>query len=111
MPVSKAPYKRTYQSTKSRGKESRVKCAFCGKLVPRYKALTKYKKFRINDPVLKKQVGRYRIHTTGRKMFVCLACARHRKIAKPGISVRKKHLQKYRPGKTGAAVKKKNINT
>ena len=111
MPISKAPYKRTYSHTKSRGKERRVRCSFCGKNVPRWKALTKYRSFRINDPVVRKQVGRYRIHTSGQKMFVCLACARHRKIMKPGLSVRKKHMVKYKPGKIGASIKKKNINT
>ena len=31
MPISTAPYKRTYQHTKSRGKEGRVRCGLCGK--------------------------------------------------------------------------------
>lgn len=111
MPVSTAPYKRTYAHTKSRGKEGRVKCGMCGKSVPRYKAFTKFKRFRITDPVIRRQVGRYRIHMGGQKMYVCLSCARFRKIVKPGKSVRKKHLQKYRPGKIGAKIKKKFIKT
>ena len=106
MPISKAPYKRTYSHTKSRGKEGRVRCGLCGKMVPRYKSFVKYRGLRIRDPVILKQVGRHRIHMSSQKIYVCLSCARFRKIVKPGLSVRKKHLKKYVPG-----VPKKRIKT
>ena len=93
MPISTAPYKRTYAHTKRRGKEGFVKCGFCGKSVPRWKAFIKHKGFRISDPVLRKQVKRYNVHMFSRKMYVCPSCARFRKVVKPGKSVRKKHLK------------------
>ena len=93
MPISKAPYKRSYDHTKGRGREGNVKCTFCGRRVPRYKAFVKFRGFRITDPTLRKQVQRYNIHMFSRKMYVCPACARHRRIVKPGKSVRKKHLK------------------
>jgi small subunit ribosomal protein S26e len=98
MPISTVPYKRSYAHTKSRGKEGKVRCGFCGKRVPRWKSFVKYRGLRIRDPVVLKQVGRYRIHLPNQKMYVCLSCARFRKIVKPGKSVRKKHLKRYKPG-------------
>jgi ribosomal protein S26 len=93
MPVSTAPYKRQYLHTKRRGREGFVKCGFCGRRVPRWKAFTKFKGFRISDPVLRKQVPRHRMHMFKQKMYVCPSCARFRKVVKPGKSVRKKHLK------------------
>lgn len=93
MPISTAPYTRSYAHSRKRGKEGVVRCGFCGRIVPRWKAFVKFRPgFRINDPVLQKQVPRYRVHTFGQKMYVCPSCARFRKVVKPGKSVRKKHL-------------------
>jgi len=93
MPISTAPYKRSYAHTKTRGREGFVRCGFCGKRVPRWKTFVKFKGFRISDPVLRKQVPRHRIHMFSRKVYVCPSCARFRHIVKPGKSVRKKHLK------------------
>lgn len=93
MPVSTAPYKREYAHTKRRGKEGLVKCRFCGRSVPRWKAFVKFKGFRISDPALRKQIPRYNIHMFHQKIYVCPSCARFRHVVKPGKSVRKKHLK------------------
>jgi small subunit ribosomal protein S26e len=93
LPISTAPYKRAYAHTRTRGKEGLVRCGYCGRLVPRYKTLIKYRGFRINDPTLLKQVPRYQMHMFSQKMYVCPSCARFRRVIQPGRSVRKKHLK------------------
>lgn len=94
MPISTAPYKRSYKHTKRRGRETTVSCGICGREVPRYKTFTIYRKFRITDPLILKQVDRRMIHLMGRRIRVCPACARFRGIAQPGKSVRKKHMRR-----------------
>lgn len=94
MPVSVAPYTRKYQHTKRRGKEGTVTCGYCGRKVPRYKSLIKFRGFRITDPTILQQVDRKYIHMTTRKMYVCPSCARHHKIVQKGRTVRKKHIRR-----------------
>lgn len=94
MPVSTAPYKRTYKHTKRRGRESTVACSVCKRIVPRYKTFVVRKRFKIRDPVLMKQLDKRFIHTIQTVMRVCPACARFWGIVQPGKSVRKKHLRK-----------------
>ncbi len=91
MPVSGAPYKRTYKHTKSRGREHNVVCGICGRLVPRYKTFVMTKGLRITDPLLLQQVDRRFIHLMKKKIRVCPSCARFHGIVQPGKSVRKKH--------------------
>jgi len=93
MPVSEAPYKRTYKHKTARGKEYTVPCAFCGRLVPRYKTfvITKSLAGIANDPVIRQQLDRRLASLMKRKLRICPACARFRGIAQPGKSVRKKH--------------------
>ncbi len=81
--MGKAPYRRIYKHSSSRGSERYVECAYCHKKVPKYKAFVKYVGFRITDPVLKKQIksmGSYK------KIYVCPSCARFRGIIQPGKS-------------------------
>ncbi|MFH1229642.1 MAG: hypothetical protein V1678_04445 [Candidatus Aenigmatarchaeota archaeon] len=92
MPISTAPYKRSYSHTKSRGSENAVLCTYCKRRVPRWKAFVKFKGFRINDPTLMRQIPRYQIHTFSQKVYVCPSCARSRQIVQPGKSDRKHHL-------------------
>ncbi len=92
MPISTAPYKRTYAHTKTRGREATVKCEYCGRDVPRYKTFVITKGFRITDPLILQQIDRRMIHFSTRKIRVCPSCARFRGIAQPGKSVRKKHM-------------------
>jgi len=92
LPISTAPYRRRYAHTSTRGSEGTVKCNFCGRQVPKWKAFVKFRGFRISDPVLRQQIPRYQIHTFSQKIYVCPSCARSRKIVQPGKSVRKKHL-------------------
>ena len=94
MPVSKAPYTRKYEHTKSRGHEALVTCGYCGKKVPRYKTFVRYSGFRINDPTILKQVDRRFIHMASQKMYACPKCARFFRIVKRGKTVQKKHLQR-----------------
>lgn len=94
MPISTAPYKRTYKHTSQRGKEARIRCDKCGRLVPRWKTFSAYRGFRIRDPVILKQMDKRMIHTLGNKMRVCPKCARFYHVVKRGKSVRKKHMLK-----------------
>jgi small subunit ribosomal protein S26e len=81
-----APYKRGYNHTKSKGHESMVNCGFCGRQVPRWKTFVTYRGFRINDPVLMKQLDRRQVSLFSRKMYACPSCARFRGIVKIGRS-------------------------
>ena len=90
MPISTAPYKRTYKHGKTRGREIRVTCDACGKKVPRYKTFVVTRGFSIRDPLILKQIDKRMIHVSYRKMRLCPACARFRGIVQPGKSVRKK---------------------
>lgn len=79
-----APYKRKYHHTKAKGKESTVVCTFCGKQVPRWKAISTRRSFRITDSVLK--IDRKMLSTFVRKAYACPSCARYRGIVIPGRS-------------------------
>ena len=94
MPVSTAPYKRTYKHTSQRGKELRIRCAICGELVPKWKTFVVRRGFRITDPTILKQVDKRLVHTLGEKIRVCPKCARFYHVVKRGKSVRKKHLRR-----------------
>lgn len=90
LPISRAPYKRTYKHTKRRGRETLVRCDICGRKVPRYKTFIKIKGLRITDQTLLKQVDRRLIHLMKSKLRLCPACARFRGIVQPGKAVRRK---------------------
>ncbi|MDI6807096.1 MAG: hypothetical protein QMD14_04815 [Candidatus Aenigmarchaeota archaeon] len=92
MPISTAPYKRTYKHVKSRGREATITCGICGRGVPRYKTFALTKGFRITDPSILQQVNRRFIHMLSRRIRLCPSCARFQGIVQPGKSVRKKHM-------------------
>ena len=82
IPESGAPYKRGYKHTKDRGKEETVSCSLCGTVVPRWKCITQKRGFRITDPLLKKMLGKNRIHTLKKKEYICPKCARFHGIVR-----------------------------
>jgi len=88
-----APYRRTYKHTKSKGHEANVTCSFCGKKVPKWKALPAQRAFSIKDPILKKQLDRRFMSIFARKDYVCPSCARFRGIVQVGHS-RKSRVKK-----------------
>lgn len=90
MPISKAPYKRTYKHTSQRGNEVKVTCGMCGKTVPRWKTFTTFRGMRINDKSILQQVDKRMVHLLRRKIRVCPKCARFYGIVKAGKSPRKK---------------------
>lgn len=77
-------YKRGWHHTKTRGSENMVSCGFCGRRVPRYKTFTVVKGLRINDPLLRNQMGygRRGLSLLQNKIHACPACARHRGIVR-----------------------------
>lgn len=77
----KGAYRRGWHHTKTRGRETTITCGFCGRKVPRYKTFPVYRSFSLNDPMLRKELGR-RLSLSTTKMYACPACARHRKIVK-----------------------------
>jgi len=95
LPISKAPYTRKYQHTKTRGKEGIVRCDKCGRLVPRWKTFTAHRGFRIRDPAILQQIDKKFLHLMREKQRVCPKCARFYHIVKRGKSVRKKHMSKW----------------
>jgi len=84
--MGNAPYKRVYKHTKRRGNELTVVCSFCGKKVPKYKTFTKRGGFSISDPTVKKEFSKNKLMLPSKKLYLCLSCARHRKISQPGKS-------------------------
>ncbi|MBI2545256.1 MAG: hypothetical protein HYW22_01495 [Candidatus Aenigmarchaeota archaeon] len=93
MPISTAPYTRSYHHSSSRGREINVVCDGCGRQVPRYKTFVQRRGMRLNDPVIQQQVDRRMIHLMGKIMRYCPSCARFRHISQPGKSVRKKGMR------------------
>jgi ribosomal protein S26 len=76
-------YRRGWQHTKKRGRESLITCSFCGRKVPKYKTFMVTKGFRITDPVLRKEFGAKKtLSLSWNKMHACPACARHRGIVR-----------------------------
>lgn len=88
--MPEAPYKRSYKHRAQRGKELRIKCDFCNRLVPRWKTFTLKRGFSITDTYLLKQFDRHALHLTTTVVRACPSCARFRGIVQPGKSVRKK---------------------
>lgn len=85
MPISTAPYKRGYKHVKGRGRESLVQCDACGRKVPRYKTFVIHRRM-----TLGLGMDRRMVHMRTRTLRLCPACARFRRISKPGKSKRKK---------------------
>lgn len=87
MPESGAPYKRGYKQTKSKGSRQNVRCSYCGRRVPRFKAFkTKKQGIHINDPAVLKQVDQKDIHLPENVQWACPKCARFYGIIQPGKS-------------------------
>ncbi len=86
----KAPYKRIHKHGKGRGNEPMVVCSFCGKKVPKYKTFEKKGKFSLSDPSMKKELSKNKLMLPSKRLYVCLSCARHRKISQPGKSRKSK---------------------
>lgn len=94
MPVSSAPYTRKYVHTASRGSETTVTCGYCGRKVPRYKTIAKFRGFRITDPTILKAIDPKMMSMYTQKVYACPSCARHRGIVSPvSKTARKKHMQ------------------
>lgn len=90
MPVSRAPYKREYKHSIARGRETMIRCEFCGRLVPRYKTFVMRKGLSLGwDELLRKEIHPEFLHLGARKVRMCPACARFRGISVPGKSRRR----------------------
>jgi len=84
--MAESAYKRIYKHARSRGSELTVICSFCGKKVPRYKALTKVRSFYLSDPSIKKELSENHLLLPKNKIYICPSCARHRRMSQPGKS-------------------------
>jgi ribosomal protein S26 len=82
--VRKDFYKRGWHHTKTRGRESTIACGFCGRKVPKYKTFSVVRRFKITDPLLRKELGSNRrgLSLLQSKTYACPACARHRNIVR-----------------------------
>jgi len=80
--TKKEGYKRGWQHTKTRGRETMITCSFCGRKVPRYKTFPVIKGFRITDPLIKREINPRQMFLSHQKMYACPACARHRNIVR-----------------------------
>jgi small subunit ribosomal protein S26e len=91
-------YKRGYKHTGGRGHQGTTLCGFCGRIVPRHKTFTTYRGFRLNDPLLKREIDPRNVSFGSQKIYVCPSCARHRGIVQKrddtGFKVTKKRFVK-----------------
>ncbi len=84
MPESKAPYKRGWKSSQSRGRAQTVNCAMCGRKVPRHKSFVTYRGFHISDPLLRKELDKQQISGSSQKEYICPKCARYLGVVQKG---------------------------
>ncbi|MCD6248115.1 MAG: hypothetical protein J7J17_01490 [Hadesarchaea archaeon] len=63
---------------KAGGRSKPVECVYCGKLVPRVKAVPVRRGFRIGKQV--PGVDRRRVLVSTRKEYACISCAKHRRM-------------------------------
>lgn len=106
MPESKAPYKRGYKQTKSRGQDQTVRCEACSKKFPRHKAFIGKKGFHITDPVLNKMVDKEQLNLFKRKVYYCPKCAKFYGIVEPSggsVGIRTKSYPSHRKRKRPSA--------
>ncbi|KUO42941.1 MAG: hypothetical protein APU95_01045 [Hadesarchaea archaeon YNP_N21] len=61
---------------KAGGRSQPVTCVYCGRLVPRIKATTVIKGFRV-DPKIP-GIDKRRVFASGHKEYACISCAKHR---------------------------------
>jgi small subunit ribosomal protein S26e len=92
--VMGAPYTRRYHHSKNTGKEGKVKCNYCGRLVPRWKTFSSFKGFRVSDPVIRQSIDRRYVSAYNKKIYVCPACARYRRIVQVGRSRKSRAIGK-----------------
>mgnify|MGYP007013844276 CR=1 FL=1 len=81
--MGKAPYVREYKQSKARGKDYTVRCSGCGRIVPRFKAFTSYRGFKLDYEIVR-MVGRKNVHVSSIKAYYCPKCARNLGIVQPG---------------------------
>jgi len=62
---------------KAGGRSQPVECTFCGRLVPRIKAVTLRRKFGIDNIP---GVDPKQVYIPERKGYACISCAKHRKL-------------------------------
>jgi small subunit ribosomal protein S26e len=79
--MKKDSYKRGWHHTVKRGRETMISCSFCGRQVPKYKTFVVFRGFKINDPLLRKEMGRRNMLSTT-KMYACPSCARFHRIVR-----------------------------
>ena len=94
--IISAPYKRTYQHTKNTGKESTVRCSFCGKITPKWKAFFFFFWFRKKDPTVRKKVDKRRISAFSKKQYAFPSCVKFRGIIQKERSRKSRSSQKKR---------------
>ncbi len=62
---------------KAGGRSQPVECVFCGRLVPRIKAVVIHRRFNLDKIP---GVDSRRVFVQPRKAYVCISCAKHRKL-------------------------------
>ena len=93
--MSEAPYRRGWTHGTERGHEGTINCGFCGRLVPRWKTFPVYRRFGINDPVIRAQMDPRRMSLVERKLYACPSCARFRGIVKLGKSRKTRAMRNF----------------
>jgi ribosomal protein S26 len=71
------PHGKKWGLYKAGGRSQPVECTFCGRLVPRVKAIPVHRKFGLDKIP---GVDLKQVYVPDRKGYACISCAKHRKM-------------------------------
>ncbi|MBN2517993.1 MAG: hypothetical protein JXB14_04045 [Candidatus Altiarchaeota archaeon] len=71
----------------SRGRDQVIKCEFCGRNVPKHKAVEVTVGTRLSRDVY--EVAEY-VSMSSKKGYCCISCAKHRRIVRDGVHTTEK---------------------
>jgi ribosomal protein S26 len=71
----------------SRGKDTIIKCEFCGSNVPKHKAVEVNVGMRLSSDIY--ELAEH-VSLASKKSYCCISCAKHRKIVKDGVHTTEK---------------------
>jgi len=86
-----------------RGKDTQVKCESCGRGVPKHKAVEIVSRAKLERGVY--EMAEY-VSMASTKAYLCISCAKHRKIVKDGVHTTEKEKKLKKKAKSEKEMKK-----
>jgi len=65
---------------KAGGRSQPVSCVYCGRMVPRIKAVPVRKRYGLGDLRTIPNIDRRRVFLPTTKAYACISCAKHRRL-------------------------------